>query len=103
MNHFSEVVIIGELEFEVSGTYHPEENSNEFCLDFEVVIINLVTDNDTITIDGTTLLDSLECWEKLEEGLIKQLIVSPTCVDDINCGNDDNDNDNDDDDGDYDL
>lgn len=82
---FHEIVIIGELEFEVTGTYYPEESNNGFYMDnvderipydinFETVSITLDTDNDgTITLDGTKILDSLKCWDVLEEELVRQL------------------------------
>lgn len=81
---FNEIVIIGELEFEVTGSYTVKEEIDDFQRDimdetipydfeFEIVNLTMVVDKGAITFDGTILLDSLDCWETLEENLSKQL------------------------------
>lgn len=89
---FNEVVIIGELEFNVSGTYFPEENVNNiyindigesisYDINYDSVELTIMIDGGTTTFDGTGLLDSLDCWEILEVELIKQLPYLDSSID----------------------
>jgi hypothetical protein len=73
---FNETILIGELQFEVSGSYSEEDSISP--LNFDSVSLSLTIDSGTITFDATELLDSLDAWGKLEAELMCQLPETDT-------------------------
>ena len=71
-DNFELEVQLGELQFNVEGTY--SHQGEEINLVFNTVLLELYLEVGLITIDASSILTGLEAWGKLEEavsGMIK--------------------------------
>lgn len=71
---FSKTVMIGEIEFKVTGKYNPNnELDDPLEIDYHEVIAIILTDDEPIEVDGKPILESFEGWAILEEKLFSEL------------------------------
>ena len=64
---------IGDLDFEVNGTYIIESDDIEII--FETVLLKLFINNQESIIDADSILTALDGWGKLEESVKGQLVI----------------------------
>jgi len=88
-HEFNEYVTIGDIEFETSGSYYPDEIINDYYdkfdentevpieIEFDTVIAHVSTDDGIVSLDGKPILESLNAWNILEREVYKQLDLNP--------------------------
>ena len=59
---------IGELEFEVSGTYNLIDDEPE--INYEIVLLKIFINQEYVLIDAIQILNSLDAWSKLDKNII---------------------------------
>ena len=67
-------IVLGELEFEVTGTYSIE--LDEYDVIFNSTFVTIYVDNQELTINAEPILNSLDSWGKLEETIIAKFSIN---------------------------
>lgn len=71
---FNHIVMIGDIEFNVSGKYNPNYDIyNPMAIEYDEVLATIPSDGDLIEVDGKPLLESFETWDQLEKKVIEAL------------------------------
>lgn len=71
---FNKTVVIGEIEFKVSGKYIPKTYHDDLLeIEYDEIVAIVPTNDDLIEVDGKPILESFSGWDTLENELIELL------------------------------